>query len=178
MPAMFKRKPVLVLGVGNLLMGDEGAGVHIVRRLQTNPGPDVDAEVMDGGTGGFALLDVLTSFPFVILVDACLDGRPPGTLRVRRPKSAIGFPTALGAHDIGLRALIEAAELLGQLPRVLLLTVSVALPFELTLELSAPVAAAVPRAEEWIRRLLAGPVRAHAGRRLASSELEPAGNRI
>jgi hydrogenase maturation protease len=148
---------MLVLGVGNLLMGDEGVGVHVVRRLlaEGSLGPDVEA--VDGGTGGFTLLDALTRHPWVILVDACLDGHPPGTVRVRRPKRAMHFPVALGAHDIGLRALIEAAELLGQLPRSLLLTVSVATPFAMGLELSAPVAAAVPKAEAWIRRLLAGP---------------------
>jgi hydrogenase maturation protease len=153
---MAKRRPILVLGVGNLLMGDEGVGVHVVRRLLGDASLGPDVEVMDGGTGGFTLLEAMTSTPWVILVDACLDGRPPGTVRVRRPKRAAHFPTALGAHDIGLRALIEAAELLGRLPRSLLLTVSVATPFETSMELSAPVATAVPKAEVWIRRLLAG----------------------
>jgi hydrogenase maturation protease len=153
---MAKRRPMLVLGVGNLLMGDEGVGVHVVRRLLEGAplGPDVEA--IDGGTGGFTLLEALTGTPWAILVDACLDGRPPGTVRARRPRRARHFPTALGAHDIGLRALIEAAELLGRLPRILLLTVSVAAPFAMSLELSAPVAAALPKAEGWIRRYLAG----------------------
>jgi len=154
---MAKRRPMLVLGVGNLLMGDEGVGVHVVRRLLDGPplGPDVEA--LDGGTGGFTLLGALTGTPWAILVDACLDGRPAGTVRVRRPRRAQHFPRALGAHDIGLRTLIEAAELLGGLPRTVLLTVSVAAPFETGMELSPPVAAAVPKAEAWIRRLLAGP---------------------
>lgn len=154
---MAKRRPMLVLGVGNVLMGDEGVGVHVVRRLLGGAplGPEVEA--LDGGTGGFTLLEALTGTPWAILVDACLDGRPPGTVRLRRPKRARHFPTALGAHDIGLRALIEAAELLGRLPRSLLLTVSVTTPFEMGLELSAPVAAAVPKAEAWIRRLLGVP---------------------
>ncbi|MFI5399930.1 MAG: hydrogenase maturation protease [SAR324 cluster bacterium] len=154
---MAKRRPILVLGVGNLLMGDEGVGVHVVRRLLDGASLGPDVQAIDGGTGGFTLLGAMTGTPWAILVDACLDGRPPGTVRVRRPKRAMHFPTALGAHDIGLRALIEAAELLNRLPRSLLLTVSVAAPFEMSVALSPPVAAAVPKAEAWIRRLLAGP---------------------
>ena len=109
-------------------------------------------EVLDGGTGSFALLEALTAQPRAMLIDACLDGRPAGTVRIRRPRRAAHFPTALGAHDIGLRSLVEAAELLGHLPRVTLVTVSVRLPFIMGLELSPPVAAAVPRVEGLVRR--------------------------
>jgi len=153
----------LVLGVGNLLMGDEGAGVHLAQRLLAGAELPTGAEVLDGGTGGFTLLEALTACPRAIIMDACLDGKPPGTLGVKRARRAAHFPTALGAHDIGVRALVEAAELLGALPRMLLVTISVQPPFRMGLELSAPVAAALPGAERLVRRLLARGPRAWIG---------------
>jgi len=142
----------LVLGVGNVLMGDEGVGVHVAQRLAKNPAVMPGVEILDGGTGGFTLLDALTGCLRAVIVDACLDARPPGTVRLRRPRCAAHFPTALGAHDIGVRALVEAAELLGRLPRVLLVTVSVRQPFRTGMDLSPPVAAAVPKVEAAIMR--------------------------
>jgi hydrogenase maturation protease len=154
---MSDRGTLLVMGVGNLLMGDEGVGVQVAQRLLAGPPLPPGVELLDGGTGGFTLLEVLTRHPRALLVDACLDGRAAGTVRIRRPRHSGHFPTALGAHDIGLRAMVEAAQLLGQLPRVTLVTVSVRLPFSMGLELSPPVAAAVPRVEalvrRWVRRL-------------------------
>jgi len=151
--------PTLVLGVGNVLMGDEGVGVHVAESLLAGPSLAPAAEVLDGGTGGFTLLEALTSHLRAIIVDASLDGRPPGTVTLRRPRRAAHFPTVLGAHDIGLRALVEAAELLGRLPRILLITVSVEDPFEMGLEMSPSVAASVPRVEALVRRMLSRSIR-------------------
>jgi hydrogenase maturation protease len=71
----------------------------------------------------------------LILIDATLDGRPPGTVSVIEPRYASDFPRALSAHDIGLKDLVESAALLDLLPRVLLVTVSVAdlQPMQMTL---------------------------------------------
>jgi hydrogenase maturation protease len=145
----------LVMGVGNVLMGDEGVGVHVAQRLLAGWPLPPGVALLDGGTGGFALLEALTSHRRVLLIDACLDGRAPGTVRVRRPRHSGHFPTALGAHDIGLRSMVDAAELLGQLPRVTLITVSVRLPFIMGLDLSPAVAGAVPRVASLVRRWVA-----------------------
>jgi hydrogenase maturation protease len=144
----------LVLGIGNLLMGDEGVGVHAVRALdEARLGGDV--AVVDGGTGGFHLLEYLGSFDPVILVDATMDGQAAGTVRVLAPRYASDFPRSLTAHDIGLRDLIEAAVLTGRLPTVRLVTVSIAGMQPMQTELSADVAAAIPRVVETVRGLLA-----------------------
>jgi hydrogenase maturation protease len=154
---MGNRVTTLVMGVGNLLMGDEGVGVHVAQRLLAGPPLPPDVELLDGGTGSFTLLEALTAYPRAVIIDACLDGRPPGTVRIRRPRRSAHFPTALGAHDIGLRSMVEAAEMLGQLPRVTLITVSTRLPFIMGLQLSPAVAQAVPRVEtlvwRWVARL-------------------------
>lgn len=145
----------LVLGIGNLLMGDEGVGVRVVEALAREPWP-ADVTILDGGTGGFHLLEYLRDFDPVVMVDATMDGRPAGTVDIIRPRYASDFPRALTAHDIGLRDLVEAAQLTGTLPEIHLVTVSIAEIKSMELALSAAVAEAVPAACDAVRRTLAG----------------------
>ncbi len=143
----------LILGVGNLLLGDEGIGVLAALRLaKTNLA--AKADIVDGGTGGFHLLSLLQDYTRVIMIDAAADGRPPGTITRLRPRFASDFPRSLSAHDIGLRDLIETAALLGELPRIDLITVSIEKIQSLGLEVSEPVSAALARIEELVRSLL------------------------
>jgi hydrogenase maturation protease len=154
---MAERGRTLVLGIGNLLLGDEGVGVYAARRLAGEPLADLRAgvEVLEGGTGGFHLLGCFTDVDDLILVDAALDDRPVGTVSVTAPQYPSDFPRTLTAHDIGLRDLVEAAALLGTLPRTHLVTVSVAAEQPLRTALSPAVEAALPEVETRVRELLA-----------------------
>lgn len=145
----------LVLGIGNLLMGDEGVGVHALRSLEAEPWPD-GVTLVDGGTGGFHLLGCLSAYPRVVMVDATMDGAPAGTVSVLRPRYASDFPRALTAHDIGLRDLIESAQLLGALPDVTLVTVSIGEVVAMRTTLSPEVAAAIPLVRDRIAEAVAG----------------------
>ena len=75
----------LVLGIGNVLMGDEGIGVHVVRRIPDGALPP-GTEILDGGTGGLHLLGPIQAAERVVLVDATVDGAPTGTVRRLRPR--------------------------------------------------------------------------------------------
>jgi len=144
-------RPVLILGVGNVLLGDEGVGVHAVRRLEEETWPP-HVTLLDGGTGGFHLLSLFQDFERIVLVDATMDGQPPGTVRVIRPRFASDYPRTLSAHDIGLKDLVESAALLGHTPEVVLIVVSVkTLPEGLHVALSPEVAASLPRVAELVR---------------------------
>ena len=144
-------RPVLVLGIGNVLLGDEGVGVHAVRRLEEEAWP-AHVKFLDGGTGGFHLLSLFQEFERIVLVDATMDGQPPGTVRVIRPRFASDYPKTLSAHDIGLKDLVESAALLGHTPEVVLIVVSVkTLPEGLHAELSPDVAASLPHVAELVR---------------------------
>jgi hydrogenase maturation protease len=137
------RGTVLVLGVGNVLMGDEGVGVHAIRRLELEPRiPDV--LILDGGTGGVNLLAQFDGVAAMILVDATRDGRRDGAITYLAPQHVVDLPRGLGAHDFGLKDLFAAAALLGRLPRLHLYTVSVSQIRPMCTELSDPVAAAIP----------------------------------
>jgi len=144
---------VLVLGVGNLLVGDEGVGVHVAQALQQRDWPE-HVEIVDGGTGGFHLLELLQSAPRVILIDATRDGLWPGSVNHFHAVQPSDFPSALGAHDIGLKALLTAAALLGHLPDIEVITISVDELKPMTLELSPDVAAALPVVERLVRQLV------------------------
>jgi hydrogenase maturation protease len=143
---------VLVMGVGNVLMGDEGVGIHVVRRLADHAWP-ANVSVVDGGTGGFHLLSHFEDCSVAVLVDATLDGRPPGTITVLEPRYAKDFPRVLSAHDIGLKDLVESADLLGHLPRIHLVTVSVADLQPMQLTLSPEIEAVVSDAAHLVRTL-------------------------
>jgi hydrogenase maturation protease len=148
-------QPTLVLGIGNLLMGDEGVGVHAVRVLEEEQWP-ADVALVDGGTGGFHLLEYLTRYRRLVMIDATMDGAPAGTVSVLQPRYASDFPRALTAHDIGLRDLIESAALLGPLPDVTLVTVSIQEIKSMVTDLSPEVAGAIPEVRRRVQEAVAG----------------------
>ncbi len=136
---------IRIIGIGNLLLGDEGVGVHVIRHLLDHSNLPAGVDCLDGGTGSLVLLEPLQTAHRIILVDATLDGAPPGTLRRLVPKFSSDFPPSLAAHDIGLRDLLDSFYLLGdELPDVILFTVSIAEMQNMVTTLSPEVLAAVP----------------------------------
>jgi hydrogenase maturation protease len=141
----------LILGIGNLLLGDEGVGVHVARHiLEGEPLPS-GVECLDGGTGSLVLLEPMQAARRIILVDATADGQAPGTVQRLVPRFSSEFPPSLAAHDIGLRDLLDSFYLTGDAPEVILFAVSIALPQDMTTELSAPVVAVVPEVAQRVR---------------------------
>lgn len=104
---MEKSEKTLVLGLGNVLLGDEGVGVYVVREIETHALPQ-GVECLDGGTGGFILLEPLQSAGRIILIDAASDGNPEGTVTRTTPKFSKDYPPTLTSHDIGLKDLLDA----------------------------------------------------------------------
>lgn len=146
-------KHTLILGVGNVLMGDEGVGVHAIAFLEQEGFPP-GVTLLDGGTGGFHLLSLFEEYDPIIFIDATMDGKPAGTVSIIRPRFARDFPKTLSAHDIGLRDLLESATLLGPLPGLHLITVSVDKIQPMTLELSGAVRASLSEIGGLAREIL------------------------
>ncbi len=134
---------VLILGIGNVLMGDEGIGVHVVQALEKAALP-ADIIALDGGVGGFLLLEPMQNAEKVIIVDAAIDGGATGTVRRIRPRFSTDYPTTLTAHDIGLKDLLDVFYIMGQTPDVTLFAVSIPPLQDMTMELSPALKAAVP----------------------------------
>lgn len=133
-----RKKDILILGIGNILMGDEGVGVHFINELAHHPLPN-RVEILDGGTGGFHLLSHLQSYPRIILVDAAFDDHTAGTINLIKPRFSTDFPPSLSSHDIGLKDLLDSLYLLGNEPEIFLFTVTIKEITPMSLELSTPV---------------------------------------
>ncbi|MBL7994738.1 HyaD/HybD family hydrogenase maturation endopeptidase [bacterium] len=144
---------ILVLGIGNVLMGDEGAGVHAIRELEKQTWPE-NVHILDGGTGGFHLLEYLQHYKKIIMIDATMDGQPPGTLRLIKPRFSSDFPKALSAHDIGLKDLVESAAILNHMPDVHLITVSIETVQPMRLDLSPEIQNVLPEITKSVKDIL------------------------
>lgn len=138
-----KSNSILIMGVGNYLMGDEGIGVHTIQALSKIELPDY-VDILDGGTGGFLLLSCFEAYKTIIFVDATMDGQEEGTISLIRPKFASDFPSALSVHDVGLKDMIEAVYLMDHVPDIHLFTVSIKEINPMTIELNKNVEASIP----------------------------------
>jgi hydrogenase maturation protease len=136
-----KQDKTLVLGLGNIIMGDEGVGVHVVRALEKHTLP-ANVECLDGGTGGFVLLEPLQSADRIILVDAAADCNPPGTVTRTTPKFSRDYPPTLTAHDIGVKDLLDVFYIQGGGPDVVLYAIAIDPKQSISMELSPTIAKA------------------------------------
>jgi hydrogenase maturation protease len=136
-----KQNKTLVLGLGNVIMGDEGVGVHVVRALEQHPLP-ANVECLDGGTGGFTLLEPLQEAGRIILIDAAADGNPPGTVTRTTPKFSRDYPPTLTAHDIGVKDLLDVFYIQGGGPNVVLYAITIDPKQSISMDLSSVIAKA------------------------------------
>lgn len=148
---------MLVAGFGNVLRGDDGFGVEVVRRLH-EPGAVPDGTVLlEVGIGGIALAqELLSPYDRLVVVDAMQRGGAPGTLYVLRVESvealqSVDMHMAVPSRALGL------AQALGGLPdEVFMVGCEPTVVDDLHMELSDVVGAAVDSAVIEVRRLLSG----------------------
>jgi hydrogenase maturation protease len=114
----------LVLGLGNVLMGDEGIGVYVVREIEKHTLP-AGVECLDGGTGGFTLLEPLEDADRIILIDAASDGNPIGTISRTTPQFSRDYPPTLTAHDVGMKDLLDMFYIQGGTHEIILFAVTI-----------------------------------------------------
>jgi hydrogenase maturation protease len=145
---------VLILGIGNTLLGDEGVGVRVALDLASadpaaGRGLPPGTRVADGGTLGLELLPLLADASSVVFIDAVELRLPPGSVSVIRGEATRSVPQPPdSAHELGLATLLETARFAGQLPeRVSIVGIQ---PGRIAagLELSPAVEAAVPGAAD------------------------------
>lgn len=133
----------LVLGVGNLLMSDDGVGVHAVQRLEKRTLPP-GVEVLDGGTCGLDLLQFFEGVERLIVLDAANLGREPGAIvRLEGEDVPAFLAMKVSPHEINLPELLFSAKLSGIYPREVVVLGMQPETIETGVELSPPVAAQV-----------------------------------
>lgn len=114
----------LVLGLGNVLMGDEGIGVYVVRELEKETLPS-NVECLDGGTGGFTLLEPLEQADRIIIIDAASDSNPIGTITRTTPQFSRDYPPTLTAHDVGMKDLLDMFYIQGGHHEIILYAITI-----------------------------------------------------
>jgi hydrogenase maturation protease len=117
---MNSRRKTLILGIGNTLLQDEGAGVHAVLQLAEQAAHRDDIELMDGGTLSFSLAGAIEDAENLIVIDAAQYGGEPGTTRVflgDQMDSFVGGNRKLSVHEVSLLDLLMIARLADRLPR-------------------------------------------------------------
>lgn len=149
-------KKTLILGLGNLVLKDEGVGIHAVQSLERETLPP-NVDLLDGGTGGVAMIGILQEYDRIIMIDATLDQEPPGTVRHIRPRYSNDYPPLLSAHEIGLKEMIDAMILQESIPKIDLITVTVKDFGSLGMNLSDEVEQAMPKVKKKVFELLNRP---------------------
>jgi hydrogenase maturation protease len=109
----------LVLGVGNLILSDDGVGIHTIRRLEKIPDLPEEVQIVDGGTSGLDLLHFLEGVDRLIIVDALkLRDKPPGTTaRLEGEEVPAYLDLKVSPHEIALPELLFAAKLRDLYPK-------------------------------------------------------------
>jgi hydrogenase maturation protease len=146
----FSPPKTVILGVGNVLLSDEGIGVHVANELSTMELPP-GVSVVEGGTDGFRLLNIITEADRLIVVDAVKGGAEPGSIyrfnvdEVRNVPS--GFRTSV--HQVGILEVIDLSGLIGKTPKTTVIGVEPK-SLEMSLELSAEIREKTPRIIELV----------------------------
>jgi hydrogenase maturation protease len=136
---------VLVLGIGNTIMSDDGVGVKVVELLQTGYTFPDNVELLDGGTLGLDLLPKLEGISHLIMVDAVETGEKPGTcVRLAGEQLPIVLETKISPHQMGLKDLLAVARLLGNIPEEMVLIGVQPGSIEMGLQLTPEVELQVP----------------------------------
>ncbi|MEW6585049.1 MAG: HyaD/HybD family hydrogenase maturation endopeptidase [Nitrospirota bacterium] len=149
-------KETVILCVGNVLLSDEGVGVHVANELLKMELPS-NVTVVEGGTDGFRLIDVITEADRLIVVDAVRAGEEPGSIYrfdiddVRHTPP--GFKTSV--HQVGILEVVDLSELLGKKPDTTVIGIepkSLQMGMELTPEIKAKIPRVIELVMEEIKR--------------------------
>jgi hydrogenase maturation protease len=150
---MNQNEKTLIMGLGNVLLQDEGIGVHSLHELEKLEWPD-HIDLLDGGTGGFVLLSLFQEYKKLVIIDATLSDEPEGTIKIIHPKFAKDFPKSLSTHELGLKDMIESAILLRKVPEIHLIAVSINPEQDMNMELTPKIKERIPEVVKAVKTVL------------------------
>lgn len=145
-------KQITVVGIGNLLMQDDGVGIHVINVLEEQGVPD-GVELIDGGTNSYDLLEYFSSSKKIIVVDAMHAGGEPGSI-YRAPLADLGLrpqDNIVSLHEMHFVEAVQMAQMLGYNPDILVYGIEPR-QIALNLSLSPEVESAVVRAADLIQQ--------------------------
>ena len=112
------KKETIVLGLGNPLMGDEGIGIKLIEMLRSASGDFPEADFVDAGTGGMSLLHLIAGRRKAVIIDCCIMGTEPGTIKQFAPDQVktVKQLTHLSLHEVDIIKVTDLARQLGECP--------------------------------------------------------------
>ncbi|MFH1214935.1 MAG: HyaD/HybD family hydrogenase maturation endopeptidase [Pseudomonadota bacterium] len=145
-------KTVGILGIGNLLLGDEGFGVHVIRYLEENYSFPEQVRLLDGGTAGIYMAPFLEEVDRLIVVDVVAADGAPGTIHVFNGDDlkGAGLQMRMSPHQLGLLEVLEISKLREQAPDEVGFIVVVPEKMDISMELSDTVRGKVIEVAEMI----------------------------
>jgi hydrogenase maturation protease len=146
---------ILVVGIGNVLMADDGVGVRTVHEIRKRFVLPEGVDILDGGTSGLELLSYFSGRKHVIIVDAVQSGLPPGTVvKIEGEDVPARFMTKISPHQLGLSDVLAAARITGKLPGEMVLFGIEPKRVELSLDISEEVEASFEKLIDIVRQEL------------------------
>lgn len=113
-------KKIAIIGIGNILLKDDGVGVHTIKQLENEELPST-IELVDGGTSTLDMLSYFLDFEKVIVIDCLRAGYEPGTIYRIRPEDITSFKKeSLSIHDVQILDVVKMANMLGKYPKVVI----------------------------------------------------------
>ncbi len=153
---MTEKKRITILGLGNILLRDEGFGVHFVRRFSARYRLPENVEAVEGGTLAYLLLDIVCSCDLLIVIDVLKLKDEPGSIyRFTRDEIESHLPPPTSAHEVQFPDVLYQAELIDQAPEVVFLCI-VPLDYgEMALEMTPLMKEKIPAMEDLLLQELA-----------------------
>jgi len=153
---MAEPQRITILGLGNILLGDEGFGVHFVRHLLAKHRFPETVSVIDGGTLGFRLLDIVCSCGVLIVIDVIkIEDTPGSVYRFTREEMEKRMPPPTSAHEVEFPDVLSMAELMGEIPEVVFLCIVPGRLEQMELEMSGAMQNRLPDMERLLLKELA-----------------------
>lgn len=144
-----------VIGVGNILMQDEGVGPKVIEIIREIYKFEPEVELIDGGTLGLELLPYIEKYKKMILVDVVDFGREPGYIRVLNESEIPPYlKTKLSVHHVGVQDLLEVARFMGKFPQELVLVGIQPASIDLGLDLTPTVGSKLNELIEEVIKIL------------------------
>lgn len=145
----------LILGVGNILLGDEGVGVRIAQALEKRGEILPHFDIIDGGTCGMELLDEMAKREHIIIIDAVLANKKPGDIVVLHDEQVpVFFSRKISPHQLGICDVLSALKLTDEFPQHLCLIGIQPETFEPKIALSDTIQQAFPAIFETLEKVL------------------------
>jgi hydrogenase maturation protease len=136
---------VVVLGIGNILLTDEGVGVRVIERLEREYALPPEVEIIDGGTCGMEMLEQLENLDGLIVVDCVRCGQPPAApVLLKGDDVPVFFKTKLSPHQVSLSDVLASLEFTDKAPKSIAIVGMQPVSMALGMELSPEVAARLP----------------------------------